>query len=702
VITDVAPAASATYGASAGQDCCESPGWTASRHRGRPFGPRQSIVPCNQSACNPDGSIITTAYDLEDRPAQVTQQVSSSSADDRVTQFTYDGEGRILTLVDATSNTAEQHSYTANGQKAWFKDARGYQTSYTYDDLDRLYRTTYPDASFEQFGYDNAGNVTAKTWRDGQVIANTYDALNRLTQMSHAASGRVVTYAYDAASRVTSAGDNSAAIAGVSLPPGVPGVAYTTTYTYDALNRPTGISWDNVSAQAAGASAAVTFQHWYNKARQRTYQTATDNSWWSYPAAVASTVSYSTNSVNQYTQVGSVTPTYTAKGSLSSDGTFTYSYDGWNRLATASGAGNSATYTYDATGRRKSKTVNGTTTVYVTSGDQEVLEYDGSTGQILAWYTYGAGIDEALNRIQPSGARVTLIPDIQGSVIGSLDSASATLAKTAYLPFGESANTSGSYRHTGRRIDAETNGLYYYRARTYSPTLGRFIQPDPIGYAGGVNLYAYVLNDPLNATDPSGEVANFVVGAATSVILGGIIRGISGGNIFDPKAILMDAALGAVGVGVASKAANLVSAARAGSVGIQQTRALGVLGESRLGIANSGKVKIDIGGRVPDRLTATTLDEVKNVALIRTKDAAQIADEAAFAAREGLDMTLWIRPGADVSKVQGLIDSGAIALRNIPGIGSNGFRVLTNTEGALLGGAIGGAVEGASAALSGK
>lgn len=59
------------------------------------------------------------------------------------------------------------------------------------------------------------------------------------------------------------------------------------------------------------------------------------------------------------------------------------------------------------------------------------------------------------------------------------------------------------YRYTGRRFDSET-GLYYYRARYYSPVLGRFLQVDPVGYGDDLNLHAYVGNDPLNRVDPTG------------------------------------------------------------------------------------------------------------------------------------------------------------------------------------------------------
>jgi len=94
--------------------------------------------------------------------------------------------------------------------------------------------------------------------------------------------------------------------------------------------------------------------------------------------------------------------------------------------------------------------------------------------------------------------------DIQGSIMGTLDSSSGTLSKRGYLPYGGSATASGTFAYTGQRIDPETNGLYYYRARMYTPAWGRFMQVDPSGYNAGSNLYTYVANDPLNRLDPSG------------------------------------------------------------------------------------------------------------------------------------------------------------------------------------------------------
>ncbi len=138
------------------------------------------------------------------------------------------------------------------------------------------------------------------------------------------------------------------------------------------------------------------------------------------------------------------------------------------------------------------------------ASNREVLEYNGSSGAIGNWYAYALGPNAVLNQMNvATGTRATFIPDILGSIVGSLDATSGTLTKFGYQTYGESSAPSGSFGYTGQRIDPET-GLYYYRGRMYATAWGRFPQTDPIGYRGGSNLYAYVGNDPLNLVDALG------------------------------------------------------------------------------------------------------------------------------------------------------------------------------------------------------
>jgi hypothetical protein len=112
-----------------------------------------------------------------------------------------------------------------------------------------------------------------------------------------------------------------------------------------------------------------------------------------------------------------------------------------------------------------------------------------------------------------------------------------------------------------------------------------------------------------------------------------------------------------------------------------------------MGIASTGKEAIRVGGKtyIPDALTKSTLTEVKNVAAISARDARQITAEATYASSQnGLSMSLYTRSGADLSRVQGLIDNGAISVFTIPGVGTNGFRVLTGRESVLSGSLVGG------------
>jgi RHS repeat-associated protein len=499
---------------------------------------------------DPLNNTVEMAYDNLGRLESITDAAG------KTTSYTYDTMDRISSVTDPLDELTA-YSYDNKGNLTKVADARNKEINYEYDERDRIIKMTDQLGRYETFGYDTSDNLITYTSRRGPVTTYSYDLMNRVQRISYQ-DGSYTDYTYDSAGRVDYVNDSlygyidwtwndfgctSCSGRGIDRLAQERTALGTIDYTYDADGRRSSMTvagqqtvnyeyydngWPKEIRQIingierkfhfdyddGGRRTALQYFRASSPVMETTYGYDTANRLLNMQHLQSTNILE--NLLYEYDANGNKTKfTRNAGQILRNDSsspscaTKTYTFDARNRLVGISGFDNqcaplSASFSYDALGRRIEKTVNGVTTQYVYDRMDIIQEIQGG---VTTNYVRTLNIDEPLTRIKADGTIRHYKSDALGSIIALTDDAGNVTTIYAYDPFGNTTvsgdNSDNPFQYTGRENDG--TGLYYYRARYYSPELQRFISEDPIGLAGGdINYFTYVWNTPCAWSDPLG------------------------------------------------------------------------------------------------------------------------------------------------------------------------------------------------------
>jgi RHS repeat-associated protein len=363
-------------------------------------------------------------------------------------------------------------------------------------------------------GYQPFGPLAGFTFGNGLVLSLAYDQDYQLTGIVAANGATTVqnlTYGYDPAGNVSPITDNLNA-------------ARTQSFTYSNINR---------LKTAAGAYGAQSYSYDHVANRlSRTVGGVTDTY----------AISPTSNQINTVTTGSNVRSfSYLPTGQVQNDTrdpahAYVYGYNQTGRLASVTLNGATAgTYLVNGLEQRVAKTVGSTTTHFIFDRLGHLLaEADGATGATQKEYIWLDDLPVAM--VDDTGASpvITYIhTDHLGTPQKVTDASMNLVWDGVFDPFGNPSSITGSatmnLRFPGQYFDAET-GLAQNWNRDYDPTIGRYVESDPIGLLGGINTYVYVDGNPLRRTDRDGKG---LLGCIVGGTIGGLIGG-GGGTLVEP------------------------------------------------------------------------------------------------------------------------------------------------------------------------